>query len=78
MMSFSHSDALSPGLNAQSEGKRLGILRPSDRILQDFRDEQPKDSFEVKLLHSAVPAIATPNDIWAVERGKPTSATSVE
>jgi hypothetical protein len=81
-LGFDHDEALTlgravAGLNAQSKGKRLGIFEPSEMSLRELREEQPKESFEVELLHRAVPVIATQDGLRALEKGKPSSPDSV-
>lgn len=82
-MGFDHDEALTlgravAGLNAQSKGKRLGIFQPTEESLRAARDEQPKESFDVELLHRAVPVIATLQGIRALDKGKPANPASVE
>ena len=82
-LGFDHDEALTlgravAGLNAYSKGKRLGIFKPSSETLADKRREQPKEGFEVELLHRAVPVVATPEGIRATAKGKPANPASVE
>ena len=82
-LGFDHDEALTlgravAGLNAYSKGKRLGIFRPSCDELHKKRLEASSESFEVELMHRAVPVVVTPDGIRALAKGKPTSPQSVE
>jgi hypothetical protein len=80
---FDHDEALTlgravAGLNAYSKGKRLGIFKPSHDELRKKRSEAPAASFDVELMHRAVPVVVTPEGVRALSKGKPTSPKSVE
>lgn len=82
-MGFDHGEALTlgravAGLNAQSKGRRLGIIQPTPESLRVLRHEQAKGRFEVELLHRAVPAIMTAEGVRALDKGKPTKPDSVD
>jgi hypothetical protein len=81
-LGFDHDEALTlgravAGLNAYSKGKRLGLFEPSPEAVKRKRKEA-KETFEVELLHRAVPVLATPQGIRAEAKGKPTNPKSVE
>jgi hypothetical protein len=80
---FDHDEALTlgravAGLNAYSKGKRLGIFKPSVETLAKKRKETEEHSFEVELLHRAVPVVVMPDGIRAASKGKPINPASVE
>ena len=82
-LGFDHDEALTlgravAGLNAYSKGKRLGIFKPSHDELRKKRSEAPAASFDVELMHRAVPVVVTPEGVRALSKGKPTSPKSVE
>jgi hypothetical protein len=80
---FDHDEALTlgravAGLNAYSKGKRLGIFKPSQDEVRKRRLQAPAESFEVELMHRAVPVAVTPDGIRALSKGKPANPKSVE
>jgi hypothetical protein len=67
-LGFDHDEALTlgravAGLNAYSKGKRLGIFKPSRDELHKKRSEAPAESFDLELMHRAVPVVVTPEGI---------------
>ncbi|MFO1122416.1 MAG: hypothetical protein U1F47_08870 [Hyphomicrobiales bacterium] len=82
-LGFDHDEALTlgravAGLNAYAKGKRLGLFKPSHDDLRKKRSEGVAGTFDVELLHRAVPVVMTPGGIRALPKGKPTAPESVE
>ncbi|MDF1502953.1 hypothetical protein [Roseisolibacter sp. H3M3-2] len=71
------------GLNAQSKGRRLGIVepraeRPAARKKPAAARGARRRERLVPLLGRTVPAVDTPRGLRAVEKGRPTTPTGVE
>jgi hypothetical protein len=68
------------GLNAQSKGRRLGLLdeaAPKDRKPPGVRGSRRREQL-VPLLGRSVPAVDTARGLRAVDKGSPVSPSSVE
>ena len=67
------------GLTAHAKGVRLGIYEPT---AEDARERRQRlaagDELHVSLMGRAVPAVATPDGIRAIEKGKPANPAAVE
>ena len=83
-LGFDHEEALTlgravAGLNAYSKGKALGIFKPSPKDVKAERARRARvaGTFNVALLHRAVPVQRTADGLRAVSKGKPIDPVSV-
>ena len=83
-LGFDHEEALTlgravAGLNAYSKGKALGTFKPSPREVKAERAKKARsaETFNIALLHRAVPAQRTQDGLRAVSKGKPIDPASV-
>jgi len=82
-LGFDRSEALTlakavAGLNAQSKGRRLGILNPHEEHPKKAKAKIADERFMVELLGRTVPAINTVDGIRATSKGKPISPSTVQ
>jgi hypothetical protein len=82
-LGFKHDEALSlgkalAGLNAQSKGQRLGIFKPTPKVLKKVRQHERGEEFRVELLGRALPAVNTDQGMRAVIESKPIEPDGVE
>src|ERR1017187_6985884 len=66
------------GLNAQSKGRRLGILKPSPKELRKVREQERGEEFWVDLLGRALPAANSDQGVSPVIKSKPIEPQGVE
>ena len=82
-MGFDHGEALTlgravAGMNAQSKGRRLGIIEATPESLRELRHDNPNGRHQVRLLHRLVPVLVTDDGVRALDKGKATDPASVE
>ena len=82
-LGFDQDEALSlgkavAGLNAQSKGQRLGIYKPVPQEVKKARARKRGEEFFVEICGRQVPAINTPDGVWAVIKNQSIEAKSVE
>jgi hypothetical protein len=83
-LGYDHEAALTlgkavAGLNAQSKGRRLGIVKPPERPEEaPPKKIRPGKQLWVQLLGRSIPAIATQHGIRAVVKDRPVEPRSVE
>src|SRR3954467_9080207 len=75
-LGFDRDEALSlgravAGLNAQSKGRRLGVVKPHEEDGGTARGRDDGERFLVEVCGRDVPAVVTPAGVRAVTRGKP-------
>jgi hypothetical protein len=66
------------GLNAQSKGRRLGIFKPTPKILKKVRERERGDEYWVDLLGRALPVVNVDQGVRAVVKSKPIEPEGVE
>jgi hypothetical protein len=83
-LGYEHEAALTlgkavAGLNAQSKGRRLGILEEpiGPQAEREPKTRQPGEQFMVSLLHRRVPVIRTDQGVRATAKGQPIDPAGV-
>jgi len=67
------------GLNAYAKGRSLGIFKPTPQTLRRERERTAAGAtWQVDLLHRAVPVMRTAQGLRAVSKDKPVSPESVQ
>jgi hypothetical protein len=81
-LGFAEDEALTlgkavAGLNAQAEGRRLGIFKPHEEKAKKAREKERGERFFIEVLGRPVPATNTDDGIRAVRGSKPIDPDSV-
>jgi hypothetical protein len=67
------------GLNAYSKGVRLGLYEPTPEAERERRHKAKHGAeIQVALLHRAVPAVQTPEDVRALSKDRPIAPAGVQ
>src|SRR5271167_2211103 len=66
------------GLNAHAKGVSLGLFTPAPKSVKERKGTlKSGETFQVELLHRAVPVIKTPDKLRAASKGNPIKPKSV-